>query len=158
MGREGLFRQPPWREQGGEAVGPLLQDEDPRSMAEQTRNLRSRAPQPLAKEPPAATPWGGLPSLPSPALMGKREPAPAPAAPGGTQPLAPQEGEAARPGEGAERWLREPDQKFHLEAARRQGLGSSLRRQREGKGGLVHAGSRDGSQFEFLPKDGQQFT
>lgn len=92
MGREGLLHQPPWRVQGGEAVGPLLQDEDPRSMAEQTRNLGSRAPQPIAKEPPAATPWGGLPSLPSPASTGKRDTAPAPAAPGGTQPLAPQEG------------------------------------------------------------------
>lgn len=77
---------------------------------------------------------------------------------GAQQPCALQESKAAYPGAGAERWLREPDQKFHLEAAPRQGLSSSLRRQRQGKGGLVQELSRDGSQFEFLPKDGQQFT
>lgn len=56
----------------------------------------------------------------------RRGPRPQPAAGGG----------GSRSLEGAERWLREPDQKFHLEAARRQGLGGSLRRQREGKGGI----------------------
>lgn len=61
---------------------------------------------------------------------------------------------AAGPRAGAERWLSEANQKFHLEAAPGQGLGTPC----EGKGGLVQPGSRDGSQFEFLPKDGQQFT
>lgn len=78
--------------------------------------------------------------------------------PWGDTALCPTGGGAACPRAGAERWLSEPNQKFHLEAARGQGLGCSLRRQRQGKGGLVQPASRDGSQFEFLPKDGQQFT
>lgn len=88
---------------------------------------------------------------------GRSEPTPALSPWGDTAPCPTGRG-AAHPRAGAERRLREANQKFHLEAARGQGLGSSLRRQSEGKGGLVQPGSRDGSQFEFLPKDGQQFT
>lgn len=151
MGQEGLLSHPLWKGQGGEALGPLPQDKDPHFSVEQTRTLQSRTPQPIPTTPQRSK----LPPPPSPALMGKREPTP------GQQPrgdAALREGEAACPRTGAERWLREPHQKFHLEAAHRQGLGGSLCRQREGKGGLVHALSRDRSQFEFLPKDGQQFT
>lgn len=99
--------------------------------------------------PPRALGWGCQHHQhhPAPALSPRGDTAPCPAG-----------GGAAHPRAGAERWLREAHQKFHLEAARGQGLGGSLRRQREGKGGLVQPGSRDGSQFEFLPKDGQQFT
>lgn len=139
-----------WDKRGCSATlhGEAKQDTDPRSSTEHSRILWSRAPSlrpPLPQEP-----WGGLPPPPSPTP-------PAPSPQGDTAPH-PTGGGAAHPGAGAERWLREPNQKFHLEAARGQGLGGSLRRQREGKGGLVQPRSRDGSQFEFLPKDGQQFT
>lgn len=55
MGQEGLLSHPPWRGQGGEAVGPLLQDEDPCSSTEQTGTLPSRAPQPTPAAPRRAT-------------------------------------------------------------------------------------------------------
>lgn len=103
---------------------------------EQTRTLQSRDPQPTPTAPQRAPRHGVGCHL---CLLLPRRASGSPhllRQPGGTEPRAPREGEAARPREGAERWLREPNQKFHLEAARRQGLSSSLRRQREGTGGI----------------------
>lgn len=144
VGQEGLLRE-------------AKQDRDPHSSTEHIRTLQSRAPSlcpPLPQEP-----WRGLQqhqhlfppqgASRSPHLLHH---------PGGTRPHALQEGVQLVLGQAPSAGCVEAHQKFHLEAARGQGLGSSLSRQSEGKGGLVQLGSRDGSQFEFLPKDGQQFT
>lgn len=49
VGQEGLLSHPPWRRQGGEAIGLLLQAEDPHSSTKQT--LQSKASQPTLPAP-----------------------------------------------------------------------------------------------------------
>lgn len=84
VGQEGLLSHRPRRRQGGEAIGLLLQAEDPHSSTKQTlQSLPTHTP----CSPKSHGPQAGRPTPPSTTLTGEREPpAPAPAALGGRGP------------------------------------------------------------------------
>lgn len=82
--------------------------------------------------------------------------------PGGRGALAlarsPQQGEAAGPWKAPSAGCASPIRNSISRLPVAKGSAAPCAGSARGRGGLVPRGARDGSRFEFLPKDGQQFT
>lgn len=76
----------------------------------------------------------------------------------GTRPRAPQEGEQLVLGRAPSAGCVSPIRNSISRLPVAKGSAAPCAGSARGRGGLVQPRSRDGSQFEFLPKDGQQFT